>query len=209
MNIPNAKVHFYTATRPTDQGNFCNVGTRGNFTSHRVVLELATRDGLRNVLVFEDDIGFKNIHGTIENQIIAQLNHEEWDVVFFGYLKPADAGAARTAGPLLPWPADIVGAHFYAVNGRFIGTMLQYMYECEARPPGHPDGGPMTADAAYNHVRYVIQNIRVLLSVPNLAYQRSSRTDLHPLRFFDRVPWLRSIVRSGRSIKNQLRRLRD
>ena len=200
--IPNEKVRFFAAKRPIEKGAFPDVGARGNFTSHRDVLELANRDGLRNVLVLEDDISFRSVNPSLVQQIVEQLGREDWDVVYFGYLSPSDDGLV---GPLIAWPAGVLGAHFYAVNGRFIGTMLQYMYQCEQRPAGHPDGGPMLADGVYSHVRTVIPNIRALLSVPNLAHQRSSRTDIHPTRFFDRIVVLEPMVRGARAIKHKLR----
>lgn len=206
VNIPNEKVRFYTAIRPTDKAGFVNIGTRGNFTSHRNVLELASRDHLRNVLVFEDDVSFRSVEDDFEQNLVKQLSREDWDVVYFAYLSPPDHALK---GPLTRWPNDIIGAHFYAVNGKFIGTMLQYMNECELRPRNHPAGGPMTADGAYNHVRYVIPNINVLLSVPSLAHQRSSRTDVSPTRIFDRIVWLRPILRVMRAIKHQLRMALD
>jgi hypothetical protein len=203
INIPNEKVRFYTATRPTDKAGFVTVGTRGNFISHRNVLGLAVRERLGNVLVFEDDVSFRRTESEFEQQLLTRLSREDWDVVFFGYVKPFDAALK---GPLARWTDDnVIGAHFYAVNGKFIGTMLQFMTECELRPRDHPSGGPMTADGAYNHVRYVNPNVKVFLSVPSLAYQRSSRTDVGPPRIFDRIVWLRPILHDARAIKHWLR----
>jgi glycosyl transferase, family 25 len=206
INIPNEKVKFYTASRPADKGKFSDIGTRGCFESHRNVLELANREQLPNVLIFEDDVSFRNVGGTFEQEVIAQLSHEDWDVVYFGYSIPPDDALT---GPLMRWPKDIRGAHFYAVNGKFIRTMLQYMHECELRPRDHPDGGPMPADGAYNHVRYVIPGVNLFLSVPNLAHQRSSRTDIAQTHVFDGLVWLRPIMRGARAIKHRLRMALD
>jgi len=201
IRIPNDKVRFYSAVRPTDKGDFYSIGARGSFNSHRNVLKLAAADGLKNVLVFEDDIAFKRVPATLVNDIVARLPRENWDLVYFGYGK---VRSADLKGPLAAWPHDTQGGHFYAVNGRFIGTMIQYMNECEARPKDHPDGGPMSRDGVFNHIRYVNPEIRVLFAVPNLAIQRSSRTDISPLRSFDRITWLRPIVERLRSVKTQV-----
>ena len=200
IKIPNDKVRFYTATRPTDKAGFKDIGTRGCFISHRNILALASRDRLRNVLVFEDDVSFRDVGAAFEQKLITKLSHEDWDIAYFGYLSPEDSALT---GPLIRWTSDILGAHFFAVNGRFIGTMLQYMNECESRPAGHPYGGPMPADGAYNQVRHVIPNIKLFLSVPNLAYQRSSRTDIFP-RVFDRIILARPILGVARTIKHKL-----
>ena len=206
LTIPNEKVHFYTAIRPTDKAGFVNVGTRGNFTSHRNVLELANRDRLHNVLVFEDDVSFRSVEVELQEKLLKQLSDEDWDILYFAYLFPRDQ---KLKGPLMLWPNDVIGAHFYAVNGRFIETMLQYMNECELRPRDHPAGGPMTADGAYNHVRYVMPNIKAFISVPSLAYQRSSRTDIAPTTTFDNITWLGPALRTARAIKHWLRMALD
>src|SRR5439155_23871444 len=106
-----------------------------------------------NVLIFEHDVSFRSVASTRVRDIVEELDREAWDVVFFGYLSPPDDGLK---GPLATWPPEIVGAHFYPVNGRFIAPMREYMSKCESRPAGHPDGGPMTADGAYNHVRFIM-----------------------------------------------------
>ncbi len=207
MTIPNERVRFYAAVRPSDKGNFYALGARGSFNSHRNVLKLAAADGLRNVLVFEDDIAFRSVPAIVIDNIVAHLSQENWDVVYFGYLKPRST--VLKGGPLAVWPNDTLGGHFYAVNQRFMDTMIRYMNECETRPPGHPDGGPMSRDGAFNHIRYVYPGIRVLLAVPNLAFQRSSRTDVSPTRFFDRILWLRPLASSLRSVKTHVRLLTD
>jgi glycosyl transferase, family 25 len=202
MMIPNEKVQFYTAVRPSDKGRFQDIGTRGCFNSHRGVLELARKHQLRNVLIFEDDVSFRNVDAALQKQMISKLSCEDWDAVFFGYSKPSDK---YLRGPLVQWPNDILGAHFYGVNGSFVPAMLQYMNECELRPRDHPEGGPMPADGMYNHVRYVNPNINLFVSVPNLAHQRSSRTDISQIHILDRMPLLNPVMRSVRAIKHRLR----
>jgi len=206
INVPTQKVLFYNATRPADRGQFADVGTRGCFTSHRNILDLASKDHLRNILIFEDDVCFRRVDRALVRKLIDQLAVNDWDLVFFGYLSPPDD---NLEGPLAPWSGDILGAHFYAVNGRFIGTMLQYLQECEMRPRDHPNGGPMPVDGAYNHVRYVIPHVSVMLAVPVLARQRSSRTDIASKRYFDEVVWLRPAMRGLRAIKHLLSMMLD
>jgi glycosyl transferase, family 25 len=206
ISIPSEKVQFYTANRPTNKGGFINIGTRGNFESNRGVLGLAEKDRLQNVLIFEDDVCFRSVGDYFQRELLGQLTNQEWDVMYFGYAAPPDDGLT---GPLLAWQQDILGTHFYAVNGRHISKMLQYMHDCELRPRDHPDGGPMTADGAYNHMRYVMPNVKVFLSVPNLAHQRSSRTDIAQTHLLDRIIGLRPIVRGLRAIKHRLRMAQD
>lgn len=206
IDAPNQSVRFYNAKRLTEKGSFPDVGIRGCFTSHRNVLQLASQDKLRNVLVFEDDVSFRDVDASLVDQIVTRLARSAWDIVFFGYLRPLDTGFE---GPLVDSPTSVMGTHFYAVNGGFIDPLLQFMNQCEKRPPGHPDGGPMTADGALNHIRLHLPDMRVLLAMPNLANQRSSRSDVYPARIFDRIAMLRPLVRGARTIKHKLRTAMD
>src|SRR5271167_60428 len=69
IKVPDQRVRFYTAKRLTDRAFFSDVGIRGCFTSHRDILERASQDKLRNVLVFEDDVSFRDIDGTVIDRI--------------------------------------------------------------------------------------------------------------------------------------------
>jgi glycosyl transferase, family 25 len=205
IDAPNQSLHFYNAKRLTEKGLFPDVGTRGSFDSHKNVFELARQGRLRNVLVFEDDVSFRNVKPLVEDQIVTQLARNEWDIVHFGYLSPLDKDLEVLDEPLVDFSMGVMGTHFYAVNGNFIDPLLQFMKQCEIRPPGHPDGGPMGPDGALNHIRVLIPDVRVLLAVPNLAHQRSSRSDIIQGPIFDRIVMLRPWVRWGRSIKHTLR----
>lgn len=206
LAIPSAQVSFYSAHRFADRGGFKDVGTRGNFDSHRNILRIAIEQKLKNVLIFEDDVAFRDVDNERVRSIISQLSSIDWDIICFGYLLPDNA---RGSGQLAPWRKDILGMQMYAVNARFFATMLQYMNECEQRPRDHELGGPMTADGAYNHVRYVMPHIKLALALPSLAFQRSSRTDIAPRSLLDEIRVLRPIVRYVRSLKHRMRMARD
>ena len=206
LTIPNEQVRLYTATRPTHRGNFHSLGARGAFSSHRNVLELAAKDKLQNVLVFEDDVSFRDVGDDCITQIIACLSDKDWDLIYFGYNSPLDQALV---GPLIPWTSITIGTHFYAVNGRFMNRMLEYMRDSEAGPTGDSEHGPTSADGIYNRVRLRYPDIRVLLATPSLAFQRSSRTDLQPVSIYDRVPFLAPSLRTARKLKHQLRMTLD
>ena len=67
----------------------------------------------------------------------------------------------------------------------------------------------MGRDATYNHIRYVVPGVRVFLAVPNLAFQRSSRTNIGALALYDRAVWLRPLIEAARNVKNKIRRTSD
>lgn len=200
--VPGDRIAFYSAERPAERGDFPTVGARGSFTSHWEVLRLAVRDGLRNVLVFEDDVFFRLVDEAAVDRILQYLDRAEWDIVYFGYLQPDHVDLA---GPLASWQGTTIGGHFYAVNGPFIRRMADYMEACAGRPAGAPLGGPTYRDGAYNNARLAFPGLRVYLAVPSLAGQRSSRTDLHPLKIYDRVIWMRPMMHGLRRVKNRMR----
>jgi glycosyl transferase family 25 len=206
IDIGRGKVQFLDAIKPTERGEFPDIGSRGCFISHKTVLEIAAKEQVKNVLIFEDDVSFRWISAAFECELVARLSQAEWDLMFFGYLSPSEDGLR---GPLVRWRGDILGAHFYAVNGSFVVKVLNYMNECERRPRNHPDGGPMPVDGIYNHIRYIDPQISLFLSVPNLAYQRPSRSDISGGRALDRLDWLGGPVRIVRSIKHMTKMLLD
>lgn len=204
ITLPHPKIGLYTAERPADQGVFPSLGARGIFESHRDVLRLAIERRLSNVLVFEDDVFFRDIPEHAIDGMLSELGRQPWDIIYFGYLFPSES---TLSGPLAQSEILTIGSHFCALNGPFIRYIAQYMDDCEKRPPRHRLGGPMSRDGVFNHVRLINPDVRVLLAVPNLAVQRSSRTDLGPLKFYDRVPWMRPVTGRLRGVKNWIRSL--
>jgi hypothetical protein len=206
ITVPNNKLLFYDAIRPTDKEDFPSIGVRGCFLSHKNILELASQDDLHSILVFEDDVSFRRVSAQLINEIVSKLKEDDWDLVFFGYARPHD-GSVK--GPLSRWQGDVLGAHFYGVHGRFIRTMLQYMRDCELRPRGDPQGGPMPADGAYNHVRYVFPDVKLLLPPCSLAHQRNSKTDISPVHLIDKMPLFSALASGLRAVKHRVRMRRD
>jgi glycosyl transferase family 25 len=206
IDIPTTNVNFFYGSRPTEQGEFYAIGAKGSFYSHRNVLKLALKNEAKNVLVFEDDVAFRKIKTQYVDQILEQLSKIEWDIIYFGYCFPRDDGLE---GPLNAWPGDTIGGHFYAVNGPFVSEMIKYMNECEERPRDHPDGGPSGRDGTYNNLRHIKPSTRVYIAVPNLANQRSSRTDIGPLKLYDKIIWMGPAIQFLRGLKYKIRFLTD
>ena len=206
MSVSTDRIQFYAAERPMERGDFPSIGSRGSYTSHHRVLELAIQAKAQNLLVVEDDILFRSTTARHEDQLIEFLSRGQWDVFYFGILKPSDGDLK---GPVANWTTPTIGGHFYGVNGGFMRTMAAYMQECQGRPAGHPLGGPTFRDGAYNNIRLLNPKLRFYLSVPTLGLQRSSRTDLHELQFYDKSKFIRPVVNQLRFLKNHLRRLMD
>ena len=195
--IDGDRVAFHTADRFADADGFPTIGARGSFTSHLACLQQAKAAGASSVLIVEDDIAFHPPEDAILTRILKDLGENAWDVVYFGYLEPevpdAAPGLHTYGGPTL-------GGQFYAVQEPYLSTMIAFMESCLTRPPGSPEGGPMFRDGAYNFYRQHHSALRQMLCVPNLATQRRSRTDLHALKWFDRMPGVRLLANQGRRI---------
>lgn len=202
IEVPNEKVRFLTVSRPSNAGVFHSIGVRGCYESHKSILLAAANENLSNILILEDDVWFRNVDVEFEELLLTQIQTNEWDLLFLGRQSPPDDGLQS---PLSRYTGDIRGTQFYAVNGRFLPELLGFMDACESRPRNHPDGGPMPIDGIYNHIRYGRSEISLFVVAPNLASQRSSRSDITANKFFDQIDWLQGLVRAGRSVKNRVR----
>jgi glycosyl transferase family 25 len=194
-------IEFFQAVKVNEASGFDNPGYHGCFRSHLEILKLAAAAGLSNVLVFEDDAALSDRFKFDEESLIDHLKTNEWGIVFFGHgLEDIDDRPTRLQ--LSPNGAPLM--HFYAVNGKCFGRLIEFLEKMLARPAGHPDGGPMSPDGAF-HV-FLVQNPDVVCYVtsPSLATQRSSRSDLMP-KWFDKVPGLRQTASTVRKVKRWLK----
>ena len=87
-----------------------------------------------------------------------------------------------------------------------VDRLLRFLEELQQRPPGHPDGGPMHLDGAYSTFRAQNPDVVTLIASPNLGWQRSSRSDIYPNAWFDRVPGFRQLAGAARTSKTWLKR---
>ncbi len=198
---PLEQVKFYTTERPTEQGNFPTLGARGSFMSHTNVMKLALEENLDRVLIMEDDIAILNTVKTHGLEVVKHLKTVPWDIVYFGFLIPKQL----PLGPaLIPYDGPTQGGHFYGVNSTILPRLVNFLEGCMTRPGGHPEGGPMFRDGGFNLFRMLNPDVKIYLASPNLARQRSSRTDLHKLNWYDQFPITRPLVEQARSFKNRL-----
>lgn len=194
---PAGPVELFPAVRPADAAGFANRGYHGCFRSHYEIVEAARRDGLRNVLVMEDDLAISPNFRRDEASLVARLQQDDWSFAFLGHiLEPA--GDRPTE--LRPFAEPLLLTHFYALHARVFDRLLAFLEAVLSRPAGHPDGGPMSPDAAFSFFRARNRDLLTLVASPNLGWQRSSRSDLTP-RWFDKVPGLRGMAASLRKAK--------
>jgi glycosyl transferase, family 25 len=205
MPLEPGRVELFDAVRPDDAGGFTSIGARGCFLSHLGVLTQARAAGRARVLVIEDDLQITRRLARLAPSMIDRLRANDWGIVYFGH--PIELPPETPTG-LVAFDGPVGLTHFFGVNGTIFDRLIAFLEEILLRPPGHPDGGPMFPDAALTTFRARNPDVLTLLASPNLGWQRSSRTDLHDLRWFDRMPVVNRVVgvaRRGRCWLNSYR----
>lgn len=109
------------------QGKFSVLANCGCILSHRSIVQNAKSAGLRNILVFEDDVEFltSNI-GTLK-QSLSSLSELEWDVFYLGatYQKRLE----KVGRYLVRVPQGAAATHAIAYNHSFYDKFLETIPE--------------------------------------------------------------------------------
>jgi len=202
------KIEIFPAIRPDSAGDFPSIGARGCFLSHLAILKQAKRDCLSNILIVEDDLVISTLLKQQEESLIEQLQKTDWGFVYFGHSVKLEQKGTNTKLKvrLQPFSESFQTTHFYGVNGKVIDRLIHFLEEVQRRPAGHPEGGPMHVDGAYNHFRAQNPDVLTLLAFPNLGSQENSRSDITP-SWLDRTPIVRDFASSARTSKVWLRSL--
>jgi GR25 family glycosyltransferase involved in LPS biosynthesis len=170
------RVSFFKAVRPDEQGDFTSVGARGVYLSQKTILLAAAAAG-HSVLILEDDCAFRD--GAAEYH-----SEAAWDIFYGGY---------RASNPSDLLSSDIIGAHMMGFSAR--GAQLVSHYLSKLSYQGiHPP-----IDAAYVWFRRNYPDVATEFAVPPLARQRSSRSDIADLKFYDRAPGFRMLASLARA----------
>jgi hypothetical protein len=160
------------------------------------VLREAKKRELSNVLILEDDVAFSPLLGKSVDELCRALE-EPWDFAYLGHVEklaaPSRLRLTRYAGPL-------VTAHCYAVNGSVLEELIGFLERVLTRPAGHPQGGPMHLDGALTMFRQANPEKVTLIAEPNLAWQRSSRSDLHS-NWFQQAPVFGEMYDAARLVR--------
>ena len=208
LGLASPQVQLFEAVRPDSPGAFPSIGTRGCFMSHLQVLRDARDRGLASVLILEDDLNFVKDFGTRFEPVRRCLQQQPWGMFYGSYTFYGEAPTLPDA-PCVQADAQlpISTTAFVAVHGAWIGRLIKYLEAMLQRPAGDPAGGPMHVDGAYCWFRAAYPEMACWLAHPSLGYQRSSQTDIHPPRWFDRVQPVAAVVSILRKLRNRLRRL--
>jgi glycosyl transferase, family 25 len=197
------QVMFFNAVRVKDAAGFPTAGARGCFLSHLGVLEDATERRLKSVLILEDDVNFVDDFLARSEVLANSLNDVSVNVLYGGHRfvmpPPPDSGK----GWVYVDPFALVGlSHFIGLRGDAIAKAAQYLREMLTRAPGDPAGGPMHVDGAYNWFRQAHPSFVTIAAIPEIGYQRASRTDVHDLAWYDKLPLIRDFAVALRRRRN-------
>lgn len=177
------RVEFVDGVLVEDKTPFRAAGEKGVFLAHLNILINAAR-AEKSVLILEDDVDFAN-------GIKSWPPSDQYDINYGGYTASNSADLEHS---------DIIGAHcmgFSVRAARALVPFLEQLLQHESPPP---------IDGAYVWFRRKNPEFTSSFADPVIAIQRPSRSDIAPLRLFDRIPILSSPIAVARGIKRKLQR---
>jgi glycosyl transferase family 25 len=185
-----ATAEFFPAIRPPSQMGFPSIGAAGCFLSHLEVLRTARSRNVRSVLVMEDDLNFSDAMPARWRPLTEELFAADWSFFYAGHI------LRETRQGLEPLPSrqSCQCSHFVAINGAALARVIAGLEGILSRPPGHVLGGPMHVDGAYSTIRASDSTLTTYAAFPSLGFQRSSRSDIAPARWYDRLPVISSLA---------------
>lgn len=207
VHIDGERVRFFPAIRPDGPAGFPTLGTRGCFLSHLAALTHARDSGVSNVLLIEDDCNF--VGNFSDRMVLLQdtMPKNAWSFLYGGTLNTIEPNKLQN-GWLDP-AQGVMGSHFFAVSGAVLPDLVAYLEAMLQRPPGDPLGGPMHVDGAYSWFRAAHPACATYVAVPELAYQRSSATDIHQKKWYEEflvVQWVLKHLRRAKNVTGNLHR---
>jgi GR25 family glycosyltransferase involved in LPS biosynthesis len=206
LSLDHPNIQVFAAIRPDDAGEFESIGARGCFLSHLGVLKDASRRQLETVLVFEDDLDFSADFLARIDSLIEELKTTDWAIYYGGHqLSKHLAKTNQEALVEINSELTVVTSHFIGFRQSVIDRLIVYLEQILTRPAGSPECGPMHVDGAYSWFRKENPDVRVLLSVPALGYQRMSRTDIHDLKWYDQIMVINTLTNLVRKLIRKFR----
>ena len=207
INEDDANVTVFPASRPSDAGAFPSIGARGCFQSHLGILRDAQEKGYKSILILEDDCNF--IPGTLDfiRDAAKDFDGGKWALFYGGALNRSELKTDSFSGNIdciLP-EYGVMGSHCVGIAGSEIAPLAEYFTAMLGRPEGDPNGGPMHVDGAYSWYRRGHPHAATFLAKPEIAYQRSSATDVGSEKWIETIFIFKPFVTMLRKIKNSMR----
>jgi len=206
LRLDSPGVQVFEAIRPDSAAGFESVGAHGCFMSHLAVLRQAAQAGVGSLLILEDDLNFCDRFQEKFDALAGFLSQQNWGLCYGSYVLYTPLAQTHLPGVQAAPAAPIGTSAFLAINGAHIAALVAYLEAMLARAPGDPQGGPMHVDGAYCWFRRAHPEVSTWLASSPLGYQRASKTDVHALRWFDRLAWSAGLVATLRRWRNRLLR---
>ena len=206
MGIPfvKPKVNFFEAIAPVESAGFPSAGARGCYLSHLAVIKEAIERRDQHILVIEDDLNFSKNLSLHCTSALKNLDVIDWDIAYLGH--SLEDKKEKIAWVKISPDTELLCAHFLAINGKVLPRLSEFLEAILTREPGDPQGGPMHYDGALSTFRKTHKDINTYCFSKNLGYQRPSKTDLHALSWFDRIPLFSCFLRYMRQCKSLVMR---
>jgi len=205
MQVDGTKIRYFRAVRPDDAGLFPSLGARGCFMSHLSILNEAIADDLDSVLIMEDDLSLDARFASDQPVMCRKLRKDRWQFAYLGHVMPMADHGSRPVWQSTREP--LATTHFYALNRAILRPLRDHLQACLSRLPGHPLGSPMHVDGAYSLFRMQHPDTVTLIAAPSLGGQRSSRSDIFPNKWYDKLPLFVHLAGGLRAIKNGVKRI--
>jgi Glycosyltransferase family 25 (LPS biosynthesis protein) len=200
MPLTPGKVQIFEAVKPKDRLGFASVNVLGCFLSHYRILVDALERQLPNVLVVEDDLVIMPALRDHLDLYLATLRSVDWGIVYLGHIEPVPDTAAAE---LVRFEQPVITAHFYAVNGKVLPRLVEFLTLVQQREEGHPLGGPQDFDGALTMFRMANPDVVTLLAHPNMGKQRPSRSNIRP-PWYERLPVVKQAADLARVVRNRI-----
>lgn len=208
ISASDARVCFFAAQRPSEPAGFPSIGARGCFLSHLSIVAEAADHHLSRILILEDDTDFIKGFDARMDAAVRELSLRDWSLFYGSYRLPFEPTADKTSATILVGhDVPIETTSFVAFQGEAVAAMARYLSGILTRPPGDPRGGPMHVDGAYTWFRKDNPQFPTLVAVPELGYQRPSRSDVTLSRLESRVPLLSGVLQYARRMKSAITRM--
>jgi len=199
LGFDHPKVTLFRAIRPYEAGEFPNIGSKGCFLSHLSVLRDAQAKNYDTILVLEDDADFI-CQLCCSPEQAHRIQSMRWDLFFLGQTaKTANKDAFYAS---VPPDHSLKRTHATLIRPTARATLVPYLEAMLLRKSGDSQGGPMHIDGALNWYRRDHPALCVYAVTRRWVVQRSSRTDIHPVGWKERVP----LINLVRRFKNFLAR---
>jgi len=180
IGMPESKIHRLSAVKR-------KWGVLGAALSHEAVMRFIIERGWKRVLILEDDAGFEYKDRKRWNDGMADITKlvnssgdsnvdSTWDVIFMGGFIRDPAGPEKTSYSTLWRTKNTSCLHAYIVRGEYAKKILPHVEASNQMLMKHPPN--VKQYYVDNAMPKLMEEDRWFISIPTLAYQRESFSDI-------------------------------